>query len=180
MFNEDIIKACLQNKRKAQRQLYDQHKDRLMSILYRYSRNIQLSQDLLQETFIIIFTKLELFKPEKGNFASWSGRIAINQFLQYKRKQKDRLHLDSVVLPSGSAVFNPIIEQMTVEELRLAITILDETHRVILNLYYFEEFDHSEISIMLGIKESSSRSRLTRAKKVLAENWESLNLKKIG
>jgi len=67
---------------------------------------------------------------------------------------------------------------MTIEELRSLIAKLPEVHRVILNLFYFEDYDHKEIGELLNIAPSSSRSRLTRARKLLETNWNNLNVSK--
>lgn len=165
----------MNNDRAAQKLLYQNHKDRLMSILYRYTRNIHTSQDIIQESFIIIFTKLSQFDTEKGSFENWSARIAINQFLQFKRKKNELVWKDEFENDLTSSE-SSIIEILSVSELKQSIDALADHHRVILNLYFFEEYSHKEISEILNIEVSSSRSRLTRAKKLIAQTWHQRNL----
>ncbi len=171
---QKIIKKCLKNDRAAQKLLYQQHKDRLMSIIFRYTSDISSSKDVLQETFIKIFTNLSKFDSNKGTFKSWSARIAINEYLQSKRRKNElsyEEHLPEMIGETESAM----IAKLSVEELKSIIDNMPEKHRVILNLFYFESYSHQEISDLLGIKNSSSRAQLSRSKKILETLWYNLN-----
>ncbi len=168
----------MNNDRAAQKLLYHQHKDRLMSIIYRYTRQIDISKDLLQETFIKIFKKLSDFNEEKGSFNNWTARIAINETLQYKRSKN--IFSNTVDLTEKmKTIDDSVLNTLTIEELRSTIDRLPEVHQVILNLFYFDEYSHSEIGDLLNIEPSSSRSRLTRARKILAFQWFNLNASKV-
>ena len=171
----NILKRCQNNDRAAQKLLYQRHKDRLMGTIYRYANDITLAQDLLQETFIKIFTNLKSFDAEKGSFKSWSSRIAINEYLQAKRK-KNELSFDDGMPEVIGETESALMAKLTVKELKITIAKMPEIHRTILNLYYFESYTHKEISELLGIKPSSSRAQLTRAKKQLESIWYNLNL----
>lgn len=173
--NQEVLHKCLQNDRAAQKQLYHSHKQRLMSLIYRYTMDITTAQDLLQETFILIFRKLDKYDAAKGSFESWTSRIAINKFLEMKRK-KNELSCGVEVEEHLLAYESVVIDTMTLKELRLVISKLPEVHRVILNLFYFEDYDHKEIGELLNIAPSSSRSRLTRARKLLESYWNNLNV----
>lgn len=149
-----------------------------MSIIYRYTRQIDISKDLLQETFIKIFKKLSDFNEEKGSFHNWTARIAINETLQYKRNKN--IFSEIVDLTENmKTVDDSVLNSLTVEELRSIIYRLPEVHQVILNLFYFDEYSHNEIAELLQIEPSSSRSRLTRARKILAFHWFNLNASKV-
>ncbi|MEO1626520.1 MAG: sigma factor, partial [Bacteroidota bacterium] len=58
----------------AQKQLYYQHCDRLMAVIYRYTGNTADAEEVLQDSFIQIFEKIDLFDPSKGSFSAWSCR----------------------------------------------------------------------------------------------------------
>jgi RNA polymerase sigma-70 factor (ECF subfamily) len=145
-----------------------------MSLLYRYSRDIHRSQDLLQETFVLIFRKLGQFNVAKGTFESWTSKIAINTYLQDYRK-KNFLHYQQVPELATEDGEMSTIEKMTVKEIRVAISKLSEADSTILNLYYFEEYSHKEIAELFDIEISSSRSKLSRARKILSNYWSTLN-----
>jgi len=175
--SQDLINNCLRNDRAAQKQLYHAHKQRLMALIYRYTLEVNTAQDLLQETFILVFRKLDKYDAAKGSFESWTARIAINKFLEMKRK-KNELSYGIEVEEHLLGYENSVLDSMTIEELRSLIAKLPEVHRVILNLFYFEDYDHKEIGELLNIAPSSSRSRLTRARKLLETNWNNLNVSK--
>ena len=168
-----IIQRCIKNDREAQKLLYHRNKDRLMSIAYRYDNDINTAKDVLQNTFIKIFNNLSKFDSEKGNFDQWSTRILINEMLMLKRKHKEFININD-----GIEIYTKIdsIDKMTIKELRNVINNLPEVHKVILNLYYFEEYSHKEIASLLGIKESSSRAQLSKSRNLLKTKWNNQNL----
>lgn len=172
---QTTLDRCLKNDREAQRLLYHQYKDVLMSIAYRYCADIDTAKDALQNAFIKIFTKLSTFDAQKGTFQNWCTRIVINEALIIKRKAKTWVALEDVHTSAYDTSTNQI-DKMTVKELSILIDQLPELHRVMLNLYYFEEYTHKEIAEILKIKESSSRSQLSKSRKVLLENWHKFNL----
>lgn len=144
-----------------------------MSIAYRYDSDINTAKDVLQNTFIKIFNNLRKFDSEKGSFDQWSSRILINEILMLKRKNKEFININD-----GIEVYTKIdsIDKMTIKELRNVINNLPEVHKVILNLYYFEEYSHKEIASLLGIKESSSRAQLSKSRNLLKTKWNNQNL----
>lgn len=144
-----------------------------MSILYRYTRDIKLSEDLLQETFVSIFKNLDKFDSAKGSFEAWTARLAVNAALQELRRTKE---ISMAEIPESSINFESSIhDRMTIAELKKTIDVLPDIHRIILNMYYYDNYSHKEIADILGIKVSSSRSQLTRARIILIERWTKLN-----
>jgi len=173
--DKQLIQRCLDNERAAQKLLFYSHKDRLINLLYRYTKDLNASQELLQKTFIQIFGKLHQFDSGKGRFENWTAKIAINQYLQSRRKIYTDIPIeDDIELYDDLEA--RVLDTLTIDELRTLLAALSDNYRVILNLYYFEEYSHEEIAGILGIEVSSSRSRLSRARKKLLANWKKLNL----
>jgi len=77
--------------------------------------------------------------------------------------------IDEVILPFQKEYED---ENFSPEVLRKKIDNLPEEHRMIIQLYYYDELSHKEIATLLNIQESSSRSRLSRAKDQLRINWK--------
>jgi len=146
-----------------------------MSVAIRYDNDINTAKDVLQNTFIKIFNNLKKFDSEKGNFNQWSKRILINEILILKRKNKELLN-GNIYLDIKSYTEIDLLDKMTVKELKKVIDKLPYVHKVILNLYYFEDYSHKEIAKILGIKESSSRSQLSVSRKLLRAEWKQQNL----
>lgn len=170
-----IIKQCIERDRAAQKLLYQRYKSKLMSIAYRYCQDLATAQDVLQNGFMKIFLNLEKFDHNKGNFEGWMTRIIINEALQLKRKRKELYLEDQVEMAESFTEMNNL-DKLTIEELSFVIDRLPEAYKVIINLYYFDEYSHNEIASILDIKASSSRGQLSRARKELNKQWELYNL----
>lgn len=167
------IEDAQKGNRQAQRSIYYATCDELMQTARRYCASSSDAKDILQEAYIKIFQNINQFDPLKGRFAHWVKKIVINESLMQLRK-KNRLSFHE--LDAGPIVITEdFLDAMTVEELRDCIHQMSTQHKVILNLYFFDQLSHREISEILQIKESSSRSRLTRAKANLKKQWQSLH-----
>jgi RNA polymerase sigma factor (sigma-70 family) len=169
---EHIIQKCLLQDRAAQRLLYQQYCEVVMQACYRYASDINEAKDMVQNTFIRVFQHLEVYNPTLSSFATWISRIAVREAIALKRKKKKLDFNDDIFEKVEQSIVPEIIDKLEIEEVRVLIEKLPENHRIILNLYYFEEFSHQEIASMLGIEISSSRSKLTRAKAELNVQWK--------
>jgi len=131
-----------------------------------------MAEDYMQDTFQKVFSNLSKYDTSKGSFKSWVMKIAVNTIYSEKRKKKVRAAFSEIQdIPDVMtlSVDAPHMEayDITETELLTAIRRLPDGYRDVVNLYIFEEWSHKEIATMLGIKESSSRSRFTRAKQLL-------------
>lgn len=168
-----IIEECKSGNREAQKQLYFRTIKILKNVILRYSSNTQDSEDALQNTYLIIFEKINSFNAEKGNFHSWATRILINEYFQKLRKQKNRNHqLEEINEKDFTLEFN--WHKFTLDEALMVISNMKESHKMIMNLYYVEQYDFNEIATLLDIKESSVRGNLSRARKVFESIWHDL------
>lgn len=177
MIKKNHIQKCIERDRVAQKELYLAHKDRLMSVAYRYANGMEEAKDILQNGFIKIFTKLESFDQARGKFESWTTKIVINEALQLKRKRRIKFE-DDIDNVSQQFLDLNVLNVLTVQELREAILKLPEKHRVVLNLFYFEQLEYEEIGELLNLKRSSVRAQLSRSRKLLEKYWVNLNMSK--
>lgn len=125
----------------------------------------------MQDSFITIFEKIEQYK-NKGSFEGWLKRITINTALQ-KYREKAPLQ-----------IVDEISSEVEVEELDLESTVfnvdvllgfiqqLPDRYRLIFNLYVLDNYSHKEIAEMLVISVGTSKSNLSRARKILKEKLE--------
>lgn len=174
-----IIEKCKSGNRDAQKQLYFLTIKKLKSVIIRYCNNIQDAEDALQNTYLIVFEKIKSFNSNKGNFNSWATRILINEYFQKLRNQKNRnLQLEEINEKEISLEFN--WSKFTLEEAVIVISGMKESHKVIMNLYYIEQYEYNEIAELLNLKESSVRGNLSRARKIFDALWNDLvNHKKV-
>ncbi len=159
----DLITACLNQERWAQKQIYEEFYSSLMAVCLRYANNEDDALDLLHEGFIKIFTHLHKYQPDTS-LGAWMRRIMVNNCIDNYRKMSRRRTEDleqAYQLQSDDA---DAISQFTEKEILLAVQQLPIAYRTIFNLYIIEGFSHKEISEKLNITESTSRSNLVKAR----------------
>lgn len=155
----------------AQTQVYQLFSGKLFALCLKYSRNRQDAEDTLQDSFLVIFDKIKQYK-NKGSFEGWLKRITINTALQkYRQKSplqivKDVGDFDEVEeFDVENTVFN-------VDVLLGFIQNLPDKYRLVFNLYALDNYSHKEIATLLEINEGTSKSNLSRARKILKKQLE--------
>lgn len=139
----------------------------MFSICMRIVNNATDAEDVMQEAFLNAFTKLDTYKGEVS-FGAWLKRIVINRSLDYLKKQKvkfDEINEKTNQLPD----FQMEIKEVNMTVIKDAIQKLPDGYRVVLSLFLIEGYDHEEISEILGISNSNSRTQYLRAKNKLRE-----------
>lgn len=170
---EQIWRACLGGKLKAQEQFYRYFYGYAMSIGLRYSGNREEALEIVNDSFLKIFNNLDKHNPEKS-IKAWIRRIVVNTSLDYYRKnQKYRYDIDITEAQHGIVDENTF-DRLAVEELLKILQELPPAQRSVFNLYEIEGYSHQEIGEMLGIPEGTSKSHLSRAKNKLRELVEKL------
>jgi RNA polymerase sigma-70 factor (ECF subfamily) len=174
----NIFEQCKKGDAKAQRILYDVFKGRLMGLCRRYTQSREEAQDILQETFIRIFTHFDQLKsPDK--LESWMKSIAVRMAINYYHKGKSRALMFSNVeeLTEEHATDEGAISHLTDGHLLDVVNALPDGCRIVFNLFAVEGYSHAEISELLNISEGTSRSQFYYAKQLLKEklNCENMN-----
>lgn len=165
-----IIDGCKARNRDSQKSLYFLTIARMKSVLQRYCDDINDAKDIMQSTYLNIFEKIGQFDTNKGDFDAWTRRILINEYFQLLRKRKKIISLPETYIEDGeSQSFD--WSRFTIIEVKHVISKLSESHALLLNLYFFEQYEYKELADLLDIKESSVRGNLTRAKKAFENQW---------
>ncbi|MEY3241325.1 MAG: hypothetical protein RIR11_2763 [Bacteroidota bacterium] len=173
MNEEALIKACLRGSAQHQRELYERYSGKMFAVCLRYARNSADAADMLQEGFVKVFTKLDQYHFQ-GSFEGWIRKIMVNTALRtYQRQRFDMEHSGFEVMPD-QAVEPDAIARMSEAELLKVIAQLPDGYRVIFNLVAIEGYSHAEVAQTLGIQESTSRSQLTKARRWLCEQLETI------
>ncbi|HZV69005.1 MAG TPA: RNA polymerase sigma factor [Saprospiraceae bacterium] len=170
MTQNEIISGCKKGNEAAYRFLVDTHADHLMGICVRYLRDHQKAEDAVQETYIQVFRSIHRFENDKPLIA-WMSRIAINCCLKELRKTQRLSFQDTETVFEKLVALPEIYDKLNTEEILLMMDKLPDHYRIIFNLHMIEGYSHKEISRLLGIQESLSRTKLTRARKILQENF---------
>lgn len=131
--------------------------------------NREEAEDMLQEAFTQAFMKLNTFRYESG-FGSWLKRITINTCINAINKRKvDLTYCEEIYSHEVTDDTGENEPEFTVENVTRAMEQLPEGGRVIFSLYLLEGYDHVEISQIMGISESTSKSQYMRAKRRIVE-----------
>jgi RNA polymerase sigma factor (sigma-70 family) len=176
MSDVKLIAACLEHNPSAQFELYQRYSPKMLSVCYRYARNREDAEDMLQEAFIKVFTQLHQYKG-LGAFEGWVRKVVVHTCINVIKKEKrhnetvDLIHASH--LGSRTEMISGIMQAKQIIE---CIRLLPTGYRTVLNLYAIEGFSHAEIAQTLDIAESTSRSQFTRAKQMLEEILKSKQL----
>jgi RNA polymerase sigma factor (sigma-70 family) len=173
-----LLEQCKRNDSRAQRSLYDHFKARLMGLCRRYARSREDAQDMLQETFVKIFTKInQLESAEK--LESWVKSIAVRTAIDHYQKTKRQEPVYTEVEYRVAGIEHELLlENLSDEQLVTLINGLPEGCRIVFNLFEVEGYSHTEIAEFLGINEGTSRSQLHHAKYLLKLKLNALGVKR--
>jgi len=157
----------------AQRHLYDLYRTKWFMICLRYLPNRDDAQDALQNGLVQIFSNLQNFSPELGDFGGWTSRILTNECLQIIRKNKKDIITQelSIDLHVYYREENGL-DKISREDILRIIQNLPAGYRTIFNMYVFDGYSHKEIAEHLNISEGTSKSQLFKARKMLQEALE--------
>jgi len=151
-----------------------------MGVCYRYARNKEDAEDILQDSFIKIFKKISQFKGD-GSFEGWMRKIVVNTALKkytVSRYRKE-LSVQEVKDPSVADMNDvPAFSHLTEKDLLGLINNLPDGYRIIFNMYVIEGYQHDEIAELLGIQPGTSRSQLVKARQLLQK--EIIKMQKIA
>ena len=159
-----LIEDCRKGNRKAQFRLYEQYSKAMYNLAYRILNNREDAEDILQEAFVECFRNLDSFRFE-STFGAWLKKIIVNKCLNHIKKKK----IDLTLCETLPTTIYEEEEEVIYETRKIfkSIELLPDGYRIILTLYLLEGYDHSEISQILGISESTSKSQYSRAKEKL-------------
>lgn len=169
-----LVEQCKQHNRKAQMALYHQYCDGMFIVAHRYLKDTAAAEDALQEAFIKAFRKLDQFKGDV-TFGAWLKRIVVNTCLdaiKANKMQKATIEEETLTIVDEEDWSAP--DEATVNEVIEAIEDLRDPFGIVTKLFLLEGYDHKEISEVLGITESASRTYLHRGKKQLKEQLKHL------
>ncbi|MEM6317511.1 MAG: sigma-70 family RNA polymerase sigma factor [Bacteroidota bacterium] len=166
--HQDIIDDCRRGSRQAQFELYRLYSKAMYNICLRMLKDEMDAEDMLQNSFVDVFTKLHTFQHQSA-IGAWIKRIVINNCINFLKKR--RLHIEELNDNHSSVIdtndSNIPEAQLSVEQINKAVHLLPEGYRVVFTLYLFEGYDHKEIGEILKVSEATSKSQYSRAKKKL-------------
>ena len=162
--DEQLVARILQNDQRAMGLLYQRYVGILTSVCYRYVAQESDVKDVLQNSFVKIFTSLPTFKFRgEDSLKAWMTRIVVNESLNFLQSRKKLLFVED------ERILRDLPDE---EEVNLDRISDDELHKLI------RELSHRQIAELLSIKESTSASQFYFAKRQLAKRIKDLKNKK--
>ncbi|MEM1215241.1 MAG: RNA polymerase sigma factor [Bacteroidota bacterium] len=163
MTEAQLIEACLQDNRLAQKELYDRYSRAMYTAAYRITSDFELANDVLQEAIVKIFRHLKSFRKE-STLGAWIKTIVVRTALSRVRKEirmeaLEDYHLKDQVIDWG--------HHLEADYLEKAIQALPTGYRSVFVMIEVEGYSHQEVANMLDISVGTSKSQLFYAKKKL-------------
>ena len=170
--HQEIIDDCRQGNRQAQFELYRLYSKAMYNICLRMLKDDMDAEDILQNSFVDVFTKLHTFQHQSA-IGAWIKRIVINNCINFLKKRRldiEELNDNHINVTEERPNDNDAEDcPMSIAQINEAVHLLPDGYRVVFTLYLFEGYDHKEIGEILNVTEATSKSQYSRAKKKLKQ-----------
>jgi RNA polymerase sigma-70 factor (ECF subfamily) len=166
---DQLVAGCVSRQPAFQKELVRRFAPGLLSVARRYARRTAEADDILQEGLVAIFQHIGTYRPEKGSLAGWMRRIVINAALAHYRKARFQWEQTTESPPDTVEVPDDVVAKLGFEEILNLVNQLPDGAREVFNLAVFDDYSHDEIADTLGIPAGTSRSLLSRARKLLQQ-----------
>lgn len=169
-----LVQAATEGDCAAFEKLYRRHRDRIYGLMWRLAGgDAALAEDLLQESFVRAWQKLDSFRGD-SRFGTWLHRLSANVALTDRRTRLRKVGRET---PLDSGVERTTAGERDVRaaqqmDLEAAIAGLPTRARTVLVLYDIEGYSHAEISDLTGMAVGSSKAQLHRARRLVREELE--------
>jgi RNA polymerase sigma-70 factor (ECF subfamily) len=165
-----ILDRCEKGDEQSQRLLFNKMKLVWMGICVRYIKDRDDAKDVFQESVIKIFNGLKSIH-EVRSFEPWARKIIVNTALNYIKARQSYLSVVNQYETAKENSFDKtdeeVLNRIDNEQLLRIIDLIPDGYKIVLNMYLIDGYSHQEISTILNISESTSRSQLSKAKSFL-------------
>ena len=181
MDERNIIRHAQEGDKEAFRTLFEENKNLIFSLAYRYAKNMEDAEDILQDTFIKAYHSLHTFQLQNNStFSSWIYRICINCSIDFlrknkKRKQSSDQNVEIQDVPSSHPSMDPESPKNlddVQEKLNHVLEQLSSRQRMIFILKHYQEMSTREIAEYMNCSEGSVKKQLFRAVTLVKENFK--------
>ena len=173
MNERQIIQACQNGDRNAQRLFFDRYYRSIFLLAKRYLSDHHDTEDLVLIVFEKAFRKLDYFEYRgKGSMGKWLRTIAINESIRLIKKVRPMYYPEG---PIEGGAEPEDLGLLDVERVYQILATMPDGYRTVFNLYAIEGYSHSEIAELLNISRNTSKSQLLKARKFIIRE---LNQKK--
>ncbi|MFD2824760.1 RNA polymerase sigma factor [Lacinutrix iliipiscaria] len=173
---EQLIELCKSNNQFAQLEVYNRYYKAMFNVAYRIVKDRFEAEDIMQDSFLSAFTKLDTIK-DTMTFGAWLKRIVINNSIYHfnKNSKYQDVPLDNVLYKTedndgvaSDYEFTNLKARQVLETMKL----LKDNYRIALNLHLIEGYDYEEISEIMNMSYANCRTTISRAKESLRQKLQ--------
>lgn len=167
--DSDLLKRIGTGDETAFKQLYATHYDRLFRFIYHVTRRLDLVEDLINETMLVVWNRAETFEAN-AKVSTWICGIAYRKALKalaQNRRYPETIPVQAVeetLAGTGDSAFH---EVDTDNWLEMAMSHLSADQRAVIELTYYHELHYKEIAAILGCPENTVKTRMFHIRKKL-------------
>ncbi len=165
---ETLIAKAKQNDRRAQYELYKRFAPKLLSLARLYISDVQFAEDVLSRSFVKIFKKIHQFSSNQKAFPAWCRQILVREAIDFLRRQKEIEFSSHQLEDLALTTDDEVLDHTQIDQIQGCIDQLPNGYKLVFNLYVVESYTHKIIAETLGISEGTSKSQLSKAKKMIA------------
>lgn len=175
---EALVELCREGNQQAQMEVYNRYYHAMYNISLRIVKDSFEAEDIMQDSFLVAFTKLKSLK-DNTTFGAWLKRIVINNSIyHYKKNGKyNNVPLDNIlykVEDHSNNHENDDYSKLKAKVVLNSMNLLKDNYRIALNLHLIEGFDYEEISEIMNITYANCRTTISRAKESLRKKIQPL------
>lgn len=168
---DDLVTLCRKGEQMAQMEVYNRYYKAMYNTSLRIVKHSAEAEDVMQESFLNAFIKLDTFKAE-ASFGSWLKRIVVNNSLNsyQKTKRLDETPLEDhlyKVADDEDGLSEVDLSSIQAREVVNAMRNLKDNYRQSLSLHLIEGYDYEEMSAIMNISYANCRTMVSRAKESL-------------
>ncbi|NRA12009.1 MAG: RNA polymerase sigma factor [Crocinitomicaceae bacterium] len=178
MNDSALVKKCIDGDQRAQRMLFEKFAPKMLGVCMRYAKNTEQAEDVLQDGFVKVFTKLSHYKGG-GSLEGWIRRVVVNTALDQIRKNtkfQDNIALDDV--DYKLELKGNVLETLAAEDLMGMINEMPSGYKVVFSMFAIEGYSHKEIAEELNVSENTSKSQYSRARAYLKKKLEEIDFER--
>ncbi|MCB0447749.1 MAG: sigma-70 family RNA polymerase sigma factor [Gelidibacter sp.] len=155
-----IVQLLENGDKKAINLLYENYADSLYGVILKITKNEELAQDALQESFVKIWKNAKTYDSKKAKLFTWLYRIARNTAIDKLRSFNNRFEKEVQIDKSNVYILPTSSLNQDVMDIRDHVGKLDEKYQIVLNALFFEGMTQQEASDELDIPLGTIKSRL--------------------
>ena len=179
-----LMQLTCSGKHDAYSEIVARHTDRYFSLAFRTLQNASDAEDVVQNAFIKLWQRPDLWDGSKSKFMTWFYRVIINACHDHLRKNKNHVSveedvLDAMVEPNAceqSSLEKSQTDDWQKKSLNTAIRALPSSQRDVINLVVYLAIPQKEVAEIMGVSVKAVESLLVRAKRTITASVEKQSL----